>query len=84
MEGYFVDEEPRRESQGEWSQNSEWMQQRVSIPNFRENQNSISQMLQSPNLLPNTFNPLHPPPLLSMTNYSQRGHLDSHHSYVRV
>jgi hypothetical protein len=77
MEGYFVDEEPRRESQGEWSQNSEWMQQGVSIPNFRENQNSISQMLQSPNLLPSTFNPLHPPPLLSMTNYSQRGHLDS-------
>jgi hypothetical protein len=60
------------------------MQQRVSIPIFRENQNSISQMLQSPNLLPSTFNPLHPPPLLSMTNYSQRGHLDSYHSYVRA
>jgi hypothetical protein len=83
MEGYFVDEEPRRESQGEWSQNSEWMQ-RVSIPNFRENQNSISRMLQGPNLLPSTFSAFHPPPLLSMTNYSQGGQLDSHQSYVRA
>ena len=41
MEGYFVDEEPLRESQGKWSQNSEWMQQ-ISNANFRENQNSIS------------------------------------------
>ena len=37
MEGYFVNDEPRRESQGEWSQTSEYMQ-RVSIPNLRENQ----------------------------------------------
>jgi hypothetical protein len=84
VEGYFVDEESRRESKGEWSQNSEWMQQRVLIPNFRENQNSIFQMLQGPNLLPSTFGAFHPPPLLSMTNYSQGGQLDSHHSYVRA
>ena len=83
MEGYFVDEGPRRESQGEWSQNSEWMQ-RVSNANFRENQNSISQMLQCPNLLPNIFSAFHPPPLLPMTNYSQGGQLDSHHLYVRA
>ena len=70
MEGYFVDEEPRRESQGEWSQNSEWIQ-RVSNANFREDQNLISQMLQGPNLLPSTFSAFHPPPLLPMTNYSQ-------------
>lgn len=78
MEGYFVDEEARRESQGEWSQNSEWMQ-RVSNQNFRENQNSISRMLQGPNVLPNTFSVFHPPPLLNMTNYRQGGQLDSHH-----
>ena len=52
--------------------NSEWMQ-RVSNANFRENQNSISQMLQGPNLVPSTFNAFHPPPLLPMTNYSQGG-----------
>ena len=83
MKGYFVDEEPRRKSQRKWLQNSEWMQ-RVSIPNLRENQNSISQMMQGPNLLPNTFSAFHPPSLLNMTNYSQGGQLDSHHSYVRA
>ena len=70
MKGYFVDEEPRRESQGKWSQNSEWME-RVSIPNLRKNQNSIFQMLQAPNLLPNVFSAFHPLAFLSMTNYSQ-------------
>ena len=83
MEGYFVDEEARRESQGEWSENQEWMQ-RVSIPNFRENQNAISQMLQSPNLLPSTFSAFHPPPLLSRSNYNEGGQLDSRHGYVRA
>ena len=83
MEGYFVDEEPRRESQGEWSENQEWMQ-RVSIPNFRENQNAISQMLQSPNLLPSTFSAFHPPPLLSRSNYNEGGQLDNHHAYIRA
>ena len=83
MKGYFVNEEPCRELQGEWSQNLEWMQ-RVSNANLRENQNSIWQMLQGPNLLPSTFSAFHPPPLLPMTNYSQGGQLDSHHSYVRA
>ena len=83
MEWYFVDEEPRKESQGEWSENSEWMQQ-VSIPNFREYQNLISQMLEGPNLLSNIFSAFHPPSLLWMTNYNQRGQLDSHESYVRA
>ena len=83
MKEYFVDEEPRRESQEAWSQNSEWMQ-RVSNENFREDQNLNFQMLQGPNLLPNTFSTFHPPPFLSMTNYSQGGQLDSYHSYVRA
>ena len=74
MERYFVDEEPCRESQGEWSQNLEWMQQ-ISIPNFRENQNLIFQMLQGPNFLPCIFCAFHHPPLLNMTNYSQGGQL---------
>ena len=69
MEGYFVDEEPHRESQGEWSQKSVWMQ-RVSSPNFREDQNLISQMLQGPNLLPSTFSEFYCPSLLNMINYS--------------
>ena len=84
MEGYFVDKGPRRESQGEWWQYSEWIQ-RVSIPNFRENQNLTSQMLQGPNLLSKTFSAFHILSLLNMTNYNQGGgQLDSHHSHVRA
>ena len=84
MEGYFVDEGPRRESQAQWLQNSEWIQ-RASIPNFREYQNLISQMLQCPNLLSRTFSAFHLFSLMNMTNYSQGGgQLDSHHSHVKA
>ena len=38
-----------KESQGEWSQNFEWMQE-MATPNFRPHY-SISEMLQRPNLL---------------------------------
>ena len=57
---------------------------RVSISNLRENQNSNSQMLQGPNLPPNTFSAFHHLTVLSMTNYNQGGHLHSHHLYARV
>ena len=61
----------------EFNQNIEGFQrgmQRGWIPNFRENQNAISQMLQSSNLLP----------LLSRSNYNKGGQLDSRHAYVRA
>jgi hypothetical protein len=61
MEGYFGDEESHRESQGEWSQNSEWMQE-IACQKFRRGKNLISQMLHGPNLLislPTTTCPPH-------------------------
>ena len=50
MEGYGGDGGSQRESQGEWSQNSEWMQE-MAAPIFRPHY-SISEMLQRPSLLP--------------------------------
>jgi hypothetical protein len=51
----------KRESQGEWSQNSEWMQE-MAAPIFRPHY-SISEMLQRPSLLPSSFSGI-PPSLL--------------------
>jgi hypothetical protein len=58
MEGYGGDGGSQRESQGEWSQNSEWMQE-MAAPIFRPHY-SISEMLQRPNLLPSLFSGIHP------------------------
>ncbi len=46
MEGYGGDGGSQRESQGEWSQNYEWMQE-MAAPIFRPHY-SISEMLQRP------------------------------------
>ncbi len=62
MEGYGGDGGSQRESQGEWSQNSEWMQE-MAAPIFRPHY-SISEMLQRPSLLPSSFSAFPPPPLL--------------------
>ena len=78
MEGYVGDEESRRESQGEWSQNSEWMQE-MAASIFSSNQ-TFSQMLHGPNLLPSHFNAFRPPPIQvtePMFNYKEGGQLES-------
>jgi hypothetical protein len=63
MEGYFGDKESRKESQGEWLQNSKWMQG-IASQNFRRGKNLISQMLHGPNLLPFPPSTTCPPHLL--------------------
>ena len=63
MEGYFGDEGSRRESQGEWSQKSKWMQG-IGCQNFRRGKILISQMLHGPNLLPSPPTTTCPPHLL--------------------
>ena len=60
MEGYGGDGGSQRESQGEWSQNSEWMQE-MAAPIFKPHY-SISEMLQRPSLLPYSFSAFPPPP----------------------
>jgi hypothetical protein len=79
MEGYTVDEESRRELEGEWSQNSQWMQE-MAAPIVNINHTLISQMLHGPNLLPSPFSAFRPPPMTSTFNYSQGGQLESPHS----
>jgi hypothetical protein len=79
MEGYTVDEESRREFEGEWSQNSQWMQE-MAAPIVNRNHTLISQMLHGPNLLPSPFSAFRPPPMTSTFNYSQGGQLESPHS----
>jgi hypothetical protein len=60
MEGYGGDGGLQRESQGEWSQNSEWMQE-MAAPIFRPHY-SISEMPQRPSLFPSSFSGILPPP----------------------
>ena len=81
MEGYSADEESRRDSQGEWSQNSQWIQE-MAAPIFRSNQTGISQMLHGPNLLPSPCSAFRPPLITPRFNYSQRGESESHTSTV--
>jgi hypothetical protein len=83
MEGYTADEESRRDSQGEWSQTSEWMQE-MAAPIFRSNQTMISQMLHGPNLFPSTGSAFRPPLITPRFNYSQGGELESHTSTVEA
>ncbi len=65
MENYGGDGGSQRESQGEWSQNSEWMQE-MAAPIFRPHY-SISELLQRPSLLPSSFSGIPPPPPLLPT-----------------
>ena len=81
MEGYTVDEESHRESQGEWSQNSQWMQE-MAAPIFRSNQTMISQMLHGLNLLPSPSGAFRHPLITPRFNYSQGGQLESPTSTV--
>ena len=62
MEGYSGDGGSQRESQGEWSQNSVWMQE-MAAPIFRPHY-LISEMLQRPSLLPSSCSAFPPPPPL--------------------
>jgi hypothetical protein len=62
MEGYSGDGGSQRESQEEWSQNFEWIQE-MEAPIFRPHY-SILEMLQRPSLLPSSFSGIPPPPLL--------------------
>ena len=55
-----VTEDHKRESQGEWLQNYEWMQE-MTTPIFRPHY-SISKMLQRPSLIPSSFSAFPPPP----------------------
>ena len=65
MENYGGDGGSQRESQGEWSQNSEWMQE-MAVPIFRP-QYSISELLQRTSLLSSSFSGIPPPPPLLPT-----------------
>ena len=60
MEGYGGDGESQRESQREWSQNVEWMQEMTALI-FRPHY-LISKMLQRSSLLPSSFSTSPPPP----------------------
>jgi hypothetical protein len=82
IEGYFGDEELRRESQGEWSRNSEWMQE-IACQKFKRGENLISQMLHGPNLLISPPTTTCPPHLLqSMFNLNHTVQLESPYSTV--
>ena len=50
MKGYIADEESCVESQGEWSQNSHWIENMV-LSFFKNKQSFILKMLHGPNLL---------------------------------
>ena len=71
MDGYGGDWGSQRESQGEWSQNFEQMQE-IAAPIFRPHY-SISELLQRPSLLPSSliaFPPPPPPPLIHPTLFT--------------
>jgi hypothetical protein len=67
MEGYGGDGGSQRVSQGEWSQNFEWMQEMTA--SFFRPHCSISEMLQRPSLLPSSFSAFPPPPPLRIHPY---------------
>lgn len=50
MDGYIANEESRVESQGEYSHNSQWIED-MRLSFFKSKQSFISEMLHGPNLL---------------------------------
>lgn len=68
MEEYIIDQDSRMNSQGKWSQNSQWMQDMIPLI-FKINQSLISQILHGLNLLFSLSSKFHPPPIIHMFDF---------------
>ena len=80
MKGYATHEKSSRESHGEWSHHSYWMQE-MTTPILKNNQKLISQTLHGPSMLPSLFSTFCPHQAEPLFNFLQGGKLES---YFRV
>ena len=68
MKEYTADDETCIKSQWEWSQNSQWMQDMISLI-FKSNQSLILKILHGLNLLFSLSSKFHPLPIIDMFHF---------------